>query len=302
MNTASQGISRSSWLLLGMLSVLWGGSFLFIGIAVKELPSLLIVFARVIIAAAVLLPVHFLMQGALPRDRRTWIAAGGMAVMNNIVPFSLIVYAQHLISAGLASVINATTPFFGAVVMAVAGAEALSGRKSAGIVIGVIGVAVLRGFSFGGGEPEHIGVLAVLAASMGYGASSLWAKKTLGGIPPITTATCQLICSSVMMVVIVSLFSDVSQFAQASAKTWLALIALAVLSTSLAYLLFFRIIATAGASVVLLVTMIIPVPASILAWLVLGDALTLREIAGAALIGVGLLVIDGRAVRYLRGR
>jgi drug/metabolite transporter (DMT)-like permease len=288
--------------LLGMLSVLWGGSFLFIGIAVKELPSLLIVFARVSIAAAVLLPVHFLMQGPLPRDRRTWIAAGGMAIMNNIIPFSLIVYGQHLISAGLASVINATTPFFGAIVMAVAGAEALSGRKTAGIIIGVAGVAVLRGFSFGGGGPEQIGVLAVLAASMGYGASSLWAKRTLGGIPPITTATCQLICSSILMLVIVTVFSDVTMFAQASAKTWIALIALAVLSTSLAYLLFFRIIATAGASVVLLVTMIIPVPASILAWLVLGDVLTSREFAGAALIGVGLLVIDGRALRYLRGR
>jgi drug/metabolite transporter (DMT)-like permease len=301
MDASPQGISKTSWLLLGLLSILWGGSFLFIGIAVKELPSLLIVFVRVVIAAAVLLPAHFVMQGALPLDRRTWIAAGGMAVFNNVIPFSLIVYGQHMISAGLASVINATTPFFGAIIMALAGAEALSGRKTAGIFIGVVGVAMLRGFSLGGSGPEQLGILSVLVASMFYGASSLWAKKTLGGIPPVTTATCQLICSSIMMLAIVSMFSDVTLLSRASGKTWLALIALALFSTSLAYLLFFRIIATAGASVVLLVTMIIPVPASIMAWLVLGDALSLREIAGAALIGVGLLVIDGRAVKYFRG-
>ena len=270
-----------------------------IGIAVKELPSLLIVFARVAIAGAVLVPVHLIVQGALPHDRYTWIATGGMALLNNVIPFSLIVYGQHLISASLASVINATTPFFGAFIMAVAGAEALSGRKLVGIIIGILGVVVLRGFSLGGGGTEQLGIFAVLTASMSYGASSLWAKRNLGGIPPITSATCQLICSSIMMMVVVTLFSDIALLGQAGAETWWALIGLAVLSTSLAYLLFFRIIATSGASVVLLVTMIIPVPASIMAWLVLGDKLTLREIAGAAVIGLGLLVIDGRLVQFV---
>ncbi len=300
MNTVSRGISNESWLLLCLLSVLWGGSFLLVGIAVEELPSLLIVFVRVVVAAAVLIPVHFIVQGALPRDGKTWIAIGGMSVFNNVIPFSLIVYGQHLVSAGLASVINATTPFFGALIMAVAGSEALSGRKMVGILLGVFGVAVLRGFSLGGGEPEQLGILAVLLASMSYGAGSLWAKRNLDGIPPVTSATCQLICSSIIMLIVVTLFSDVSLLSRASAKTWWALTALAVLSTSIAYLLFFRIIAMAGASVVMLVTMIIPIPASIMSWLVLGDVLTLQEIVGAAIIGMGLLVIDGRMVSLIR--
>ncbi len=298
MNTVSRGISNESWLLLCLLSVLWGGSFLLVGIAVEELPSLLIVFVRVVVAAAVLIPVHFIVQGVLPRDGKTWIAIGGMSVLNNVIPFSLIVYGQHQVSAGLASVINATTPFFGALIMAVAGSEALSGRKMVGILLGVFGVAVLRGFSLGGGEPEQLGILAVLLASMSYGAGSLWAKRDLDGIPPVTSATCQLICSSIIMLIIVTLFSDVSLLSRASA--WWALTALAVLSTSIAYLLFFRIIAMAGASVVMLVTMIIPIPASIMSWLVLGDVLTLQEIVGAAIIGMGLLVIDGRMVSLIR--
>ncbi len=299
-NSNTPTISNQSWFLLLLLSVLWGGSFLFVGIAVKELPSLLIVFVRVALAAAVLVPVHLIMQGALPRDARTWVAVGGMSVMNNVIPFSLIVYGQHSITAGVASVINATTPFFGAGVMAIAGVEALRGSKIAGLAIGFAGVAVLRGLSLADFNQESLGMLAVLAASASYGVSSLWAKKRLVGLPPVTSATCQLLCSSVLMAVLVSMFSDFRLLGDASFKTWMALAGLAVFSTSIAYLLFFRIIATAGASVVLLVTMLIPVPAIIMGTLFLDEVIVLREIAGAALIGLGLLVIDGRAMQLFR--
>jgi drug/metabolite transporter (DMT)-like permease len=299
-HAATPSISNESWLLLILLSILWGGSFLFIGIAVKELPSLLIVFVRVAIAAAVLLPVHWLLQGALPRDAKTWIAVGGMSIVNNVIPFSLIVYGQHSITSGLASVINASTPFFGAVFMAVAAIETLRKSKIAGLVIGLVGVMVLRGVSLTDFNQESLGILAVLAASASYGVSSLWAKKRLGGVPPVTSATCQLMCSSIVMALLVAVFSDYTLLGQASFKTWAALAGLAVFSTSIAYLLFFRIIATAGPSVVLLVTMLIPVPAIIMGSVFLGEVIVPREIAGAALIALGLLVIDGRALAALR--
>ncbi len=301
MTSQTSVISSQNWLLLLLLSVLWGGSYLFIGIAVKELPPLLIVFARVSIAAAVLLPLHFLLIGRLPRDPNTWLAVGGMGILNNVVPFTLIVYGQNYISAGLASVINATTPLFGALIMAAAAVEALTARKVTGLIFGLLGVVILRGVGLADFNQEAIAILAVLLASASYGVSSLWAKKMLVGIPPVTSATCQLICSSVTMGVLVYIFANPGQYLAVSAKTWVALAALAIVSTATAYLIFFRIIASAGASVVLLVTMLIPISAIFLGTLFLDEVLSFHEIAGAITIGFGLLIIDGRVVNWLRG-
>ncbi len=297
--TSNASVSNQNWALLLLLSVLWGGSFLFVGIAVKELPALLIVFARVSIAAAVLVPVHLLMQGALPRDPKRWMALAGMSVFNNVIPFTAIVYGQHYITAGLASVINATTPLFGAMFMALAAVESLTGRKIAGLLLGLAGVIVLKGVGFGDLNQETIGILAVVCASASYGISALWAKKNLAGIPPVTSATCQLLSSTVMMAILVLMFSDPGQYRSVSVGTWAALIGLAILSTSIAYLIFFRIIAAAGASVVLLVTMIIPVPAVIMGAVFLGERLSLREILGAFMICAGLMVIDGKFLRWI---
>jgi drug/metabolite transporter (DMT)-like permease len=295
-------IDNQSWALLLLLSVLWGGSFIFIGFAVKELPSLLIVFTRVALAAAILLPVHFLLQGALPKDRNIWIAVVGMSIVNNVIPFTLIVYGQHHITAGLASVINATTPMFGAAVMAIAGAESLTARKFAGLLLGLLGVIVLRGLSICDLNQETIGILAVLAASASYGAGSLWAKNRLKGIPPVTSATGQLLCSTLFMGFLVAVFSTPSQLFQVSTESWLALIGLALISTAIAYLIFFRIIARAGPSVVLLVTMLIPVSAIAMGYVFLGERLSMREVTGTLIIGLALVIIDGRAISALSDR
>ena len=286
-----------SWGMLLLLSLIWGGSFLFIAIAVKELGALEIVLARVIIAAAVLAPVHLLIQGKLPTDRHTWIAAGGMSIMNNIIPFTLITWGQHFITGGLASVVNATTPMFAAVFMALAGLEAISARKAVALLVGLIGVAVLQGVNFNGLSAQSLGIFAVALASAFYGLSAPWSKKMLVGIPPMTTATCQLRISSVLMSCIVFLFGDASQLTQISITTWAALIGLAVISTSIAYLLFFGIIQRAGPSFVSLVTMIIPVSAILLGYLVIGEKLTLQDVIGAAIIGVALIIIDGRLLK-----
>jgi drug/metabolite transporter (DMT)-like permease len=286
-----------SWGMLLLLSLLWGGSFLFIAIAVKELEALQIVLARVVIAAAVLLPVHLLVQGPLPRDTRTWIAAGGMSIMNNVIPFTLITWGQHHITGGLASVANATTPMFAAIFMALAGLEAVTPRKAIALVIGLIGVAVLQGLNFAGLSSQSLGLLAVVLASTFYGLSGPWSKKMLMGIPPVTTATCQLLISSLLMSVIVLMFSEFGQFANATGTTWVALLGLAVLSTSVAYLLFFGIIQRAGPSFVSLVTMIIPVTAIFLGYIVLGEKMSLQDLVGAAIIGVALIIIDGRLLK-----
>ena len=289
-----------SWALLVVLAAIWGGSFMFIGIAVKELPALLIVLVRVAMAAVILLPAHFILIGKLPGDRKSWIACAGMSVMNNVIPFTLISWGQHHIASGLASVINATTPMFAAIFMALAAYEAITLRKTIALLVGLAGVIILQGADVSNLGDQSLGILAVMGGSAFYGLSAPWSKKMLTGIPPLTIATCQLSLSTLIMAVIVLPTQDISLYAEASMKTWAALIALAALATSLAYLLFFRIIARAGPSFVSLVTMLVPVSAIALGYLFLNEKLSAHEIIGALVIGVSLLIIDGRAFTYLK--
>ena len=284
------------WAMLLLLSMIWGGSFMFVGVAVKDLPALLIVFARVGLAALIIIPVHLFVQGPLPRATKTWFAAGGMSVLNNVLPFSAIAWGQHYIGSGLASVINATTPMFAALFMALFGMEGLTLRKIAALCLGLIGVMVLKGGGFGDLGAQTLGILAVSFASSCYGLSTVWSKKWLVGIPAMTTATCQLIISALVMAVLAFGFSEPGLYAKASAGTWQALIGLAALSTTVAYLIFFRIIAKAGPSFVVLVTMLVPLSAIVLGIAVLGESLSLHEVVGAAIIIAALVLIDGRVL------
>jgi drug/metabolite transporter (DMT)-like permease len=288
-----------SWALLVVLAAIWGGSFMFIGVAVKELPSLLIVLARVSMAAAILLPIHLIVIGKLPSNRKSWVACAGMSIMNNVIPFTLITWGQHHIASGLASVINATTPMFAAMFMALAAYEAITLRKSIALLVGVAGVVILQGADFSNLGDQSLGILAVIVAAAFYGLSAPWSKKMLVGIPPLTIATCQLLISSVIMSAIVLPTQDIGLYAKASIQTWAALVALAALATSLAYLLFFRIIARAGASFVSLVTMLVPVSAIGLGYLFLNETLSTHEIIGALVIGLSLVIIDGRALKFV---
>lgn len=296
---SSPAVVNADWLLLALLSLIWGASFIFIGVAVKELPTLLIVFVRVGLAAAILLPVHWLWQGALPKDLRSWISFAGVSLTNNIIPFTLIVYGQQFITASLASVVNATTPFFGLLVMALAGAETLSWRKIVALVLGLLGVAVLRGVDFASLNQQTLGILACLGASASYGVGSLWQKMRLMGTPPVTTATGQLLCSTAFMAALSLAYSNPSLLMTTSAGTWAALIGLAAVSTSFAYLLFFKIITRSGPMAANLVTMMIPISAITMAALWLGERITAQEVAGALLIGLGLIVYDGRLAMRL---
>ena len=297
-NTYSH-VDGKSWGLLALLSLIWGGSFLFVGIAIQELPPLLIVLARVAMAALILLPIHLIFMGPLPRNARTWIACGGMSIVNNALPFTLIAWGQQHITGGLASVANATTPMFAALFMALLAFEALTLRKAIALVVGFIGVVILQGADFSDFGNQTWGILAVVLASFFYGLSTPWSKKMLVGIPPLTTATCQLSLSTLIMAVVVLVFADPTQYAAASSKTWAALLGIAAISTSLAYLIFFKIIERSGPSFVTLVTMLVPVSAIVLGYLFLNESLSTRDIIGALVIGSALMIIDGRVLRYL---
>ena len=300
MSSPDNRIDVRDWSLLGLLSVLWGGSFFFNGMVLKELPPLTVVFLRVVLASLLLLPLLMLYRIPFPRGWSGWKPFFAIGFLNNVLPFSLIVMGQTYIPSGLASILNATTPLFTVIVMAVAGEEKLVVRRVVGVAAGLIGVIILHG----GGAPfessQGIGILLCLAAALSYGLSALLARRLLSDSPPLGTATFQMLASAAMMTVVAGLVEHPWQLPMPSAATWLAVIGLASLSTALAYIVFFQILRRSGATNVMLVTLLIPVTAILLGYLVLGEQISPREIAGALVIGSALLLIDGRILNLAR--
>lgn len=294
MPSAHLRIESGDWLRLVGLSVLWGGSFFFTGVALHELPPLTIVFIRVTLASLLLLPLIWVYRLDFPKTAAAWLPFVGMAVLNNVIPFSLLVSGQTMIAGGLASVINAMTPVATVLVLAASGDERLIARRVIGVVLGVVGVIILRGFDVQFGSQQSVGILLCLGASISFGLSALWAKRQLAGVPPIAAATFQLVCASVMMFVLCIVIDRPWQLPMPSATTWMALVGLAALATSLAYILFFQIIRGSGPGNVMLVTLLVPVTAIMLGYFVLGEVVTTREIVGAIVIASALLIMDGR--------
>jgi drug/metabolite transporter (DMT)-like permease len=301
MTAKDDRIDARDWSLLGVLSILWGGSFFFNGVVLKELPPLTVVFLRVALAAFILLPLLWAYRIRFPTGLSGWKPFLAIGLLNNVLPFSLIVMGQTYIPSGLASILNATTPLFTVVVMATAGEEKLSVRRVAGVVAGLIGVIILHGEGLGFATGEGIGIVLCLAAAFSYGLSALLARRLLSNSPPLGTATFQMLASAAMMTVVAGIFERPWQLPMPTAATWLAVIGLAALSTALAYIVFFQVLRRSGATNVMLVTLLIPVTAILLGYLVLGERISWREIIGALVIGSALLLIDGRALRLVRG-
>jgi drug/metabolite transporter (DMT)-like permease len=300
MTPSDQRIDARDWSLLGVLSVLWGGSFFFTGVSLQELPPLTVVFLRVGLAAIILLPVLWVYRTRFPESLSGWKPFFALALLNNVLPFSLIVVGQTYIPSGLASVLNATTPLFTVLVMAAAGDEKLYARRVAGVIVGLIGVIILHGQSLDFEAGQSVGIVLCLAAAFFYGLAALYARRKLLDSPPLATAAFQLTASSLVMAVVAAAVERPWQLPLPGVATWLAVIGSAALSTALAYIIFFRILRRAGSTNVMLVTLLIPVTAILLGVLVLGEAISLREIVGAVVIGSALLIIDGRVFQFFR--
>lgn len=286
--------------MLVALSVLWGGSFFFVGIAVKELPPITIVTLRVTIAALALLTVCRVLGYSLPRKPEVLRAFVIMGLLNNIIPFSLIVWGQTHIASGVASILNATTPLFTVLVAHIMTTdEKLSANKLAGVIIGFVGVATMIGPAALTGERSSLwGQLAILGAAISYAFAGIFGRRFKAmGVPPLVTATGQISASSLILIPIALLVDMPWTLAMPSGETWAALFGIALLSTALAYLIFFRILSSAGATNLALVTFLIPVSAIVLGSLVLGEQLGLKHLIGMAMIAVGLVAIDSRLLQ-----
>ena len=305
MTPTDDRIDARDWSLLGILSVLWGGSFFFNGVVLREVPPLTLVLLRVALASIILLPLLRLYRIRFPSGFSGWMPFIAIGLFNNVLPFSLIVAGQTYIPSGLASILNATTPLFTVVVMAAAGEEKLHARRIAGVMTGLIGVVILHGGGFDGKglgfeSGQGIGILMCLAGALSYGFSALLARRVLSNSPPLGTATFQLLASTVMMIPVAGFVERPWQLPMPGATTWLAVVGLAALLTALAYIVFFQILRRSGATNVMLVTLLIPVTAILLGYLVLGERISPREIFGALVIGSALLLIDGRVLEMFR--
>ena len=293
-------MTAAEWAMLLALSVLWGGSFFFTSIAVKELPLLTIVALRVGLAALMLHVTLRLLGVAMPRDGRVWAAFFGMGLLNNAIPFCLIVWGQTHIASGLAAILNATTPLFTVVVAhGLTDDERMTGNRLAGVLIGLAGVAVMIGpDALKGLGADVLAQLAVLAAALSYAFAGIFGRRfSRMGVAPMATAAGQVTASTAMLLPLALLVDRPWTLAVPSAAAIAAILGIAALSTALGYVLYFRILATAGATNLLLVTFLIPVSAIVLGALVLGERLSVRHGFGMALIGAGLAAIDGRLLR-----
>lgn len=296
----NQRMGAAEWAMLLALSVLWGGSFFFIGVAVEELPPLTIVALRVGLAALALWGFAFASGLRPPRAPAVWLAFLGMGVANNAIPFTLIVWGQTHIAAGLASILNATTPLFTVLIAGLLlSDERMTGRKAAGVAIGFGGVVVMIGPAALGQVGANVPAqLAVLAAAFAYACAGVFGRRfRTMGVDPIVTAAGQVTASSAVLIPLSLVVDRPFALAAPSSGTWAAIVGLAILSTAVAYVLYFRLLASAGAVNLLLVTFLIPVSAILLGRVFLGERLEPVHFAGMALIGLGLSAIDGRLWR-----
>ena len=287
--------------MLLVLGAVWGGSFFFVEIALREVGPLTVVAHRVAWALPVLGAVLWWKGIALPTGPRIWSAYLVMGLLNNAVPFSLIVWGQTRIEGGLASILNATTAVLGAAVAGLLLAdERLTGRKIAGALLGLAGVAVIMGpASLSGLDPRNLGQLAILGAALSYAFASVWGKVALKGRPVEANAFGMLV-GSTAIVVPLALIVEGTPRLDLSGGVWAALLALSVLATAMAYLLYFAVLVRAGAANLMLVTLIVPVFGVALGAAFLDERLEPRAIAGFALIALGLAVTDGRILTRFR--
>jgi drug/metabolite transporter (DMT)-like permease len=305
MAITQRAMTAREWGLLALLSLLWGGSFFFIGVAVKELPPLTLAALRVGLAALILWASAPLTSAAPPRNGKALAALALLGLGNNALPFALIAWGQTHLAAGLASILNAATPLFAVLVAHVFTAEEkLSRFKIIGTAAGMAGVAWVIGpdLLWGQAKVNAWAEGAVLLAALSYAASAVFARRVRAlGLKPLDVATGQATAGAIYLVPL-ALFVDAPWSLPVPSPAVVASVfAIAGLCTALAYVVYFRILSGAGATNVLLVTLLAPATSVVLGALFLHERLLVRQFFGFALIAIGLAFIDGRLPRALFG-
>src|SRR6476469_3948315 len=298
-------MNRGDWLILGTLAVIWGGAFFFINVAVHHVPPLTYVWLRVSIAAAAMWLFLRFKRQPLGLPAKAWGSMFLLAFLNNALPFSLFGWGQTHIASGLASILNATTPIWGVVVAHfLTSDERMTPRKLAGVALGFGGVATMIGptlLSKIGNDA--LAQLACVTASLSYALAAVWARRFKRmGLSPMSVTTGQLTAGAAMMLPLALFVDRPWEHAVPPLSAWGAIVALALLCTAFGYVMYFRLIDSAGATNALLVTLLVPPVAILLGGLFLSEQLAPQDFAGLGLIALGLAAIDGRLLSLLGKR
>lgn len=289
-------MNAGDWAILAALSVLWGCSFFFLAIGLRELPPFTLVLTRVGFSALLLLGWAAITGIKLP-PRTAWGAFVVLALLNNIIPFALYGFAQQQISSGLTSILNATTPLWGVIVAHLFTTdERATAGKIVGVLLGFAGVATMVGGDALAGLGANVfAQAACLVATLSYALAGVWARRFKGqGITPMGVATGQLVAATIVILPIAGIVDRPWLLPMPGGVVIASIAGMVLVSTVFAYVLYFRLVARAGASNALLVTFTIPIVAILLGVLVLGETLLAKHVAGMALIALGLAAIDGR--------
>lgn len=298
-------MNLGEWALLLALAALWGGSFFFFKVLVAVIPPFTVVLGRVGIAALALNLLLFARGGALLLAPTLWLRLGLLGILNNVIPFSAIAFGETRIASGVAAILNATTPVFTIIVAHfLTHDEKMRWGKVVGIVLGFCGVGLLIGPALLGrssGQGAAIGEIACLGAALSYGFGGVYGRR-FGGMPPMKIAAGQLGASTLIVLPLSLTFDRPWALPPFSLSVWGAFCGIALLSTALAFVLYFRLLATTGATNLSLVTFLLPVMALILGICLLGEGLKWNALAGLGVIGLGLAAIDGRSWKKLRSQ
>ncbi len=301
----NRAMNAREWAMLVLLAIVWGGSFYFISIAVKSVPPFTLVLLRLSIAALILHLVLRFKGIHFPLDRASIKAFVTMGMIQNAIPFCLIVWGQTQIASGLASILNATTPIFTLLVMRFIGNSGeISGNKVFGVLLGIAGLVIMIGSSvFEGLGGQVMAELACLTAAFFYGFTGIAARRFQSlNIPPLTVATGTLTAAAILLLPTSLVIDQPWKLPMPGLEVCLALASLAIFSTALAYILFFKIVGSAGATNASLVTLMVPVTAILLGTYRLGETLQSKHYLGMILIGFGLVAIDGRILQFFKRR
>lgn len=290
----------AEWGMLGLLSLVWGGSFFFYKVLVQALPPFTVVLGRMAIAALALNLWLLARRERLPLEPKLWAGLLAAGVLNNALPFSCFAFSEQRISSGLAAILNATTPLFGVLVGAALRTGApLTASRAVAVAIGLMGVTVLVGPSVLRGGGDLLSELACLLASLSYAFGGFYARR-FSWLGPLKLAAGQTTAAALVMVPLAALADHFWTLREPGLQTWAALLGIGLLSTAFAYFLFFRILERAEPTDLMLVTFLVPISALALGVMFLGEQVKPQAFAGMVLIGASLAVIDGRLLERVR--
>lgn len=290
--------------MIAALAALWGGAFLFIELGLTGFGPLTLVFLRMALAVPPMLVMLRWLGLRLPRDWTSWFHLTALGFLNVAFPMALFFWAQTRIDSGLASILNATVPLWGVLLTHIfTDDERATPVKVIGLLVGFSGLVLVVGPSaLAGFGDDLLAQLACLLATFCFAAAVIYARKLGATMAPMAAATGQIVTAAVMLAPLPLLFEAPFAAPPPPVVAIAAVAMLAFAGTSVAYLIFFRLIDSAGAGNAMLIALVMPPVALVLGFTVLGEVLTLAHLAGMALILVGLVIIDGRTFARLAPR